>query len=326
MSSRAPLEVVYFGTPEVAVPPLGALLNDARFRVLAAVTQTDKPAGRGHKLQASPVKNAALEHGLQVFQPVSLKNRAKGAGLHEFLESIRCDFFVVVAYGKIIPGDLLARPEYGSVNIHFSLLPRWRGAAPLQRAILACDSETGVSLMQMEETLDTGTVYLEERLPIAPEDTTGSLAAKLSHAGALMLPDALVRIASGELTGRPQPEAGVTYAEKLSPADFQILWSEPAAITAAKIQAAAPSPGARSTYRGEPVKLFSARRSPQLAHPLAEPGTIVESNSRELLVQAGDGTLVAIQELQFPNRKRLAVCEIVKSMPLPAGSRFGESS
>ena len=322
---NARTSVIFFGSPQMAVPALEKLLSNPQIEVRAVVTQTDKPSGRGQKLQASAVKTCALQHGIRVFQPVSLKKPEKSDGLSEFLhEGAAPDFFVVVAYGKIIPGSFLQIPRYGAINIHFSLLPRWRGAAPVQAAVLAGDKETGIGIMKMDEGLDTGPVYLTERLPIRPEDSSGSLAESLSLRGAILLDECIPKIVRGEISAIPQSDSGVTYAGKLTPADFQIDWTKDATVLAQQIQAGTPFPGARSMYEQEVVKLFSARAVAPLGHKPAPAGTVVECNKRELLIATGGNMLLSVAELQFPNRKRLPVAEIVKSKDFVIGSRFGD--
>src|SRR5690242_18538599 len=240
MNSR--LRLVFAGTPEFSLPCLEACLR-APVDVVAVYTQPDRPAGRGRKLAASPVKQRALAAGLALEQPESLKD----AGAQQALAAYAPDLMIVVAYGLILPKKVLAIPRLGCWNVHASLLPRWRGAAPIQRAILAGDSETGVDLMQMEAGLDTGPVLIERRTPIGDDDTGGSLHDRLSMLGADALAEGLARIARGEtLTPRAQAETGVVYAHKLEKSEARLDWNEPARVLARKVRAFDPWPAAEA--------------------------------------------------------------------------------
>lgn len=327
-------KLVFLGTPDFAVPTLRALTKKEQFSVIGVVTQPDKPAGRGAKLTAPPVKIAALDASIPVFQPESLKGISfadgslKGpdalCGLLSFLNlASPVDAFVTVAYGKLIPEPLLDYARCGTVNIHPSLLPRWRGAAPLQRALLNGDPETGVSLMKLDKGLDTGPVYCRQRLAIERTDTLGSLHDKLAVLGAEYLTDKLPDILSGALKPVLQEENGATYAEKWEKRDCEIDWSEPLDLTLRRIRACCPSPGAETAINQTPLKIFAAHQVPDKNYISASPGAIVEVNRREIIVAAGENNeFVSLDELQFPGKKRLPASEILKGKSFEVGWRF----
>src|SRR5574337_8057 len=271
----APLRLVFAGTPEFAVPHLRACLAE-NVEIAAVYTQPDRPAGRGRALGASPVKQAALAAGLIVEQPESLKSLAAQARLHELAP----DLLVVVAYGLILPRKVLAIPRLGCWNVHASLLPRWRGAAPIQRAILAGDAETGVCLMQMDAGLDTGPVLLERRTAITSGDTGGSLHDRLAALGAEALQEGLARASRGEsLPATPQSEAGATYAHKLDKAEAKLDFALPAVELARKVRAFDPWPGAEAVLAGERVRVWAASALPvQQGRTGKSPGTIVAAS------------------------------------------------
>ena len=291
---------MFAGTPEFALPCLDACLR-APADVVAVYTQPDRPAGRGRKLFASPIKQRAIEAGIPVEQPLTLKNAAAQARLAELAP----DLMIVVAYGLILPRRVLALPRLGCWNVHASLLPRWRGAAPIQRAILAGDTQTGVDLMQMEAGLDTGPILLERRTPITAGETGGSLHDTLAGLGAEVLSEALERIARGEtLPAQAQPDAGATYAHKIDKAEARLDWNEPAAALARKVRAFNPWPVAEAELHGERLRIWSAEA---LAEPtLAQPGTILDSSRDALDVATGDGVL-RIREVQREGGRRVSV-------------------
>ena len=246
------MKLVFAGTPDFAVPSL--LAADGRNEVVAVYTQPDRPAGRGRALTASPVKQAALERGLPVHQP----ERLRGAEVLDSLRAFEPDLMIVVAYGLLLPQAVLDIPKYGCWNVHASLLPRWRGAAPIQRAIQAGDTETGVCLMQMEKGLDTGPVLLRQTTPITPEDTGGSLHDRLAALGAQVLADGLGLLRAGMRLGPGvQPEQGVTYAHKLDKAEARLDWSRPASVLADTVRAFNPWPVAEAEVAGERVRIHA---------------------------------------------------------------------
>jgi len=336
MNAQRP-KLIFFGTPEIAVPALQALADSGSYTICGVVTQTDKPAGRGKQLAASPVKLLAEKLGIPVLQPKTLKGLRGGVtfdtenevgretqqSLIDLINTLGpIDAFIVVAYGKLIPQALIDVPKMGIINIHLSLLPRWRGAAPIQRAVLAGDLESGISLMKIDAGLDTGPVYAQERIAITPDDTTGSLSEKLVASGCHLLLNALPNILSGDLDAIAQPEFGATYAEKLSKADFQIAWSKDTTTTLNQIRGAAPHPGASTLLFGEALKIYRAHRVDSKQYSPGEAGTVLESNREQLIVATDDGAL-AIDEMQFPGKKRLPISDVLRGRAIPKGSRFG---
>ena len=294
-----PLRVLFAGTPEFALPPLQALIDEG-CDIVAVLTQPDRPAGRGKQLRASPVKELALEHGLEVLQPESLKEPA----WQDKLAGLKPDLMVVVAYGLMIPGRLLTAPVFGCWNIHASLLPRWRGAAPIQRAIEAGDEQTGVCIMQMEVSLDTGPVYRCLSTPIGPGDTAGSLHDRLSVLGARALRDCLALLARGEL---PQPlaqdHAQAVYAAKLTKAEAELDWNRPAEELQRKVRAFNPWPVAWCDVDGQRLRIFAAEVAEGMAG--CRPGQVFTSR-RSMLVCTAEKSL-KILELQRPGGQRMTV-------------------
>jgi methionyl-tRNA formyltransferase len=302
----AALRVAFAGTPPFAATALAAI-HGAGCVVPMVLTQPDRAAGRGLKLQPSPVKQFALEHGLAVVQPRGLKldgpfgtdAQAVRAALH----AARPDAVVVAAYGLILPSWLLELPRLGCLNIHASLLPRWRGAAPIQRAIQAGDTQTGITIMQMDAGLDTGDMLLVDTEPIRDDDSAASLQGRLAVLGAKLVVRALADAARGALLCSPQPDTGVTYAHKLAKSEAAIDWSRPAAEIERRLRAFDPQPGSHFEYGGQTVKLWRARLSPGFA---AAPGTI-EQGPNTLRVACGDGHALDLRELQRPGGRRLPV-------------------
>jgi len=278
------MKLVFAGTPDFAVPSL--LAADARNEVVAVYTQPDRPAGRGRALTASPVKRMAAERGLTVHQP----ERLKGAEVLDTLRALEPDVMIVVAYGLLLPQAVLDIPRFGCWNVHASLLPRWRGAAPIQRAIQAGDAGTGVCLMQMEKGLDTGPVLMRQSTPIAPDDTGGSLHDRLAALGAQVLSDGLGLLRAGIHPERKvQPEAGVTYAHKLDKAEARLDWSQPARALADTVRAFDPWPVAEAEVAGERLRIHAASALP-LAHGHA-PGTVLFAGRDGIDIACGDGAL-----------------------------------
>lgn len=317
------MRVVFAGTPEFARAALERL-HAAGFTLPLVLTQPDRPAGRGMKLQPSPVKQFALERGIAVAQPRSLRLDGKypedAAAARAALEEARPDVMVVAAYGLILPQWVLDLPRLGCLNIHASLLPRWRGAAPIHRAIEAGDAETGVTIMQMDAGLDTGAMLLEERLRIAPEDTTATLHDRLANLGGRLIVEALEIAACGGFTPKPQPAEGITYAHKIEKAEAAIDWTQPADAIERRIRAFDPFPGASAQLRGETVKLWRARAVMQ-GRGSVEPGTIVAIDEHGIGVACGQGRL-EVTELQRPGGKRLAAADFLRGFPVEPGERF----
>lgn len=325
------MKLVFAGTPEFARAALQRLLA-AGFEVPLVLTQPDRPAGRGMKLQASPVKQLALEHGLPLAQPRSLRLDGKypqdAATAREAIVAAGADAMVVAAYGLILPQwvlDLMRQHGrgLGCLNIHASLLPRWRGAAPIHRAIEAGDVQTGVTIMQMDAGLDTGDMLLRETLPIAADDTTGSLHDRLASLGARLVVEALEIAACGALRGEPQPAEGVTYAHKIEKAEAALDWTAPAEVLARRVRAFNPFPGAATALGGEVVKVWAARAEGSTGHH--PPGTVVSLGDDGIRVQTGDGVLV-LAELQRAGGKRLSASEFLRGFGLRAGQVFDASA
>lgn len=298
MNSR--LRLVFAGTPEFALSCLDACLS-APVDVVAVYTQPDRPAGRGRKLLASPVKQRALAAGIAVEQPPTLKDTDAQQRLADYAP----DLMIVVAYGLILPRKVLAIPRLGCWNVHASLLPRWRGAAPIQRAILAGDNETGVDLMQMEAGLDTGPILIERRTPIAGDETGGTLHDRLAALGADALAEGIAHIARGEsIPARTQDDAGVAYAHKIEKSEARLDWNEPAIALERKVRAFNPWPVAEAEIGGERLRIWSARSFDGNAG--APPGTIVVDGRDALDVATGDG-LLRIVEVQREGGRRMSV-------------------
>lgn len=312
------MKIVFFGTPLFAVPTLEALYTLPGVEVAAVVTQPDKPSGRGAKIQPPPVKELALRHGTPIFQPHSL--RKEFPSIREALYN--CGPFeigVVIAFGQILPKEVLNVPRHGCVNIHASILPRWRGAAPIQRAIEAGDEETGVCLMRMEEGLDTGPVFSCERAPIHPDETGSSLHDRLSQLGAQLLARELHAIVDGELKPSAQSEDGVTYAAKITGQDCRIDWGNPAPTIARAIRAFSSHPGCFSLLREKRLKILHAK--PVRALHSAPPGTIITASSERFEVACGEGLLL-IDEVQLEGKKRMTSEEFLRGLSLSPGERF----
>jgi len=312
------MKVVFAGTPEFAREALAAL-HAAGFDIPLVLTQPDRPAGRGMKLQASPVKQFALDHGMAVAQPHSLKLDGKypdeAQAACATLEAVQADVMVVAAYGLILPKWTLTLPRLGCLNIHGSLLPRWRGAAPIHRAIEAGDAETGITIMQMDEGLDTGDMLLMEREAIRPDDTTAVLHDRLARLGGRMIVEALELAACGGLTATVQPTEGVTYAHKIDKAEAAIDWRLPAAQIARRVRAFDPFPGTTFNAGDETVKLWSASVLPASGSP----GQILHAQGDSLVVACGEQSL-ALHSVQRPGGKRIAVRDYLQSQggKLPA--------
>ena len=317
------MRVVFAGTPEFARVALERLCI-AGFEIPLVLTQPDRPAGRGMKLQASPVKQFALDHGVAVAQPRSLRLDGKfpdeAAAAREALLAARPDVMVVAAYGLILPQWVLDLPSRGCLNIHASLLPRWRGAAPIHRSIEAGDAETGVTIMQMDAGLDTGDMLLKEALDIAADDTTGSLHDRLADLGGRMIVETLELAACGGLSPVRQPAEGVTYAAKIDKAESVIDWTQPAAVLARRARAFTPTPGLATSLGTEAVKVWRVAAEDGNAGG-AVPGQVLSVGADGLRVATGQGVLNLL-ELQRPGGKRLPAREFLQGFPVSAGQKF----
>lgn len=309
------MRVLFWGTPEFATPALRALLGEG-IDVAAVVTQPDRPRGRHHGSAVSPpVKVIAQEEDVPVLQP----ERPRGEAFMGALRALAPDISVVVAYGNILSEDAIRLPRLGTLNIHASLLPRWRGAAPIQAAILAGDAESGVSIMRVVPALDAGPILLQARTPILDDETGGELAVRLSELGALAIVEALTLVSLGDARGQPQAEADVTYAGKINREQARIDWTKPAVDVSRVIRAFDPVPGAFSVLRGTDVKLFGARVAPDAR---GEPGVVQEIGEMGMLVSCGSGG-VRIAYAHPAGRRRLASLDWAQGRGVEAGDVFG---
>jgi len=307
------LRTVFAGTPEFAVPSLQAVI-DAGHQVAAVFTQPDRPAGRGRRLLPSPVKRLAVERGLEVHQPQRLR-----AGL-EVLRALRPDVMVVVAYGQLLSESVLAVATLGCVNVHASLLPRWRGAAPIQRAIEAGDTDTGVTIMLMDAGLDTGPMLRQAATPIGADDTAGSLHDRLAAMGAAELVAALGELESGLSRPRPQPREGVTYARKLDPAEAAIDWGDDAEAVARRVRAFDPWPVCFTRWRGTRLRIWRAAAAARAGD--APPGTVLAAGADGIVVSCGAGVL-RLTEVQAEGGRRVSARDFLNGHDLSAGERLG---
>ena len=297
------MRIVFAGTPEFAAQHLQALLEAGR-EIVAVYTQPDRPAGRGQKLMPSPVKQLALQHGIAVYQPQTLRDPAAQAEL----AALKPDLMVVVAYGLILPQVVLDTPRLGCINSHASLLPRWRGAAPIQRSIQAGDASSGVTVMQMEAGLDTGPMLLKVTTTITAEDTGGSLHDRLAALGSQAVVEAVSRLAAGELRGEVQDDSLATYAHKLNKDEARLDWSRPAVELERLVRAFNPWPLCHSTLNGEALKIHAA----QLGEGSGQPGSILAADKSGLTVACGEGAL-RLTRLQLPGGKPLAFADLYNS-------------
>ena len=307
--------IVFMGTPEFAVPILQALLETQQ--VVGVVTQPDRPAGRGRRLRPSPVKETAGAAGIPLYQPRSLKKPESGAPVRAW----EPEAIVVAAYGQILRPHLLDLPPLGCINVHASLLPRWRGASPIQHAILAGDEESGISLMQMDVGLDTGPVYLRQPLALRPDETAATLHDRLAELGRQMIRNHLPAILSGALTAVPQNDEQATYAPMISKEDGRLDWSDGAAQLDRQIRAMTPWPSAFTTWEGQRLKIWEARPRPDRQLPPGRPGH-VSGGADVVLVRAGEGALELLQ-LQPAGKQAMTAADFVRGRPEFIGSLLG---
>ncbi len=303
MTKPSSLRIVFAGTPDFAAKHLAAILQ-SEHQVVAVYSQPDRPAGRGKKLQASAVKQLALEHALPVYQPETLKT----AEQQQVLAELNADVMVVVAYGLILPKTILDTPRFGCLNVHGSILPLWRGAAPIQRSIWAGDTHSGVTIMQMDEGLDTGDMLHIAKTPISPDDTSASLYAKLAELGPTALLHTLNHLS--DLSPEPQNDALATYAKKLSKEEAKLDWSLSAAQLERNVRAFNPWPAAWFQLNQQPIKVWSAIVEPETVKD--EPGTIVSANKQGIKIATSDGLFV-ITQLQIPGKKPAAVVDVLNA-------------
>jgi methionyl-tRNA formyltransferase len=307
------LRVVFCGTGEIGLPALRALLDSGKYEVPGIITQPDKPAGRDLKPRASAIKQLAIERGLPVYQPPKLRDAAS----LEMLRSLQPDVMVVVAYGQILPKSVLELPRLGCLNLHASLLPRHRGASPLHAAILAGDANTGMTVMYMDEGLDTGDALLEQPLAIGLQETTGELHDRLADIAAPCLLRALDLLAAGTAPRIPQNSKNATYAPKLKKTDGWIDWSKPSPELARRIRAMSPWPGAFARISGHVLKIHAATECPASGLP----GAVLQADAHSLVVACGAGSL-SLLTVQLEGRKRLPASEFIRGFPLAPGTRF----
>lgn len=319
MSASSALNVVFAGTPDFAAKHLIALLA-SHHRVVSVYTQPDRPAGRGKKLQSSPVKQVAEAAGLTLQQPASLKD----ASAQQQLAAYQADVMVVVAYGLLLPQAILATPRLGCINVHASLLPRWRGAAPIQRAIEAGDAQTGVTIMQMDAGLDTGAMLHTSTCPILASDTATDLHDRLAELGPPALLETLDALANDQAVGRPQDDQQATYARKLSKEEAQINWQEDAQTIARRIRAFNPFPVAFTLLDGERLRIYAANA---VGEPhQTSPGSVLR-NRKQLIVACGNGTSLSLEILQLPGKKAMPVEAVLNGLAerLSPGKKLGDA-
>jgi methionyl-tRNA formyltransferase len=307
------MRLIFAGTPEFAAAALAALI-DAGHDVALVLTQPDRPAGRGMKLTPSPVKQLAVQHGLSVLQPATLKD----AEVQAQLTTVNADAMIVAAYGLLLPPAVLTLPRLGCLNIHASLLPRWRGAAPIQRAILADDQETGITIMQMDSGLDTGGMLLRVALPITDKDTAQTLHDKLASLGASSIVSALQQLELGTLQAQPQDDSAATYAAKLAKAEGLIDWHKSAAQLARAVRAYNPFPVAQARLQAETWRIWQAQA---VERSEGTPGEILQADKAGILVRCGEGALL-LEELQRAGGKRLPASSFLAGNPVKPGDRF----
>ncbi len=307
------MRVIFAGTPDFAVPTLQALIADGQ-TVVAVYSQPDRPAGRGRKLKTSPVKQCALSHGLPIFQPSTLNNEADAIG------QLQADAMVVVAYGLILPAAILARPRLGCFNVHASLLPRWRGAAPIQRAIVAGDRQTGITIMQMDIGLDTGDMLSQVAIDILDSDTGGSLHDRLAILGAQTLVNTLAQLETGDCAATPQDESAAVYARKLTKNEGALNWQQDAIMLARRVRAFDPWPGCHCQWQGETLRILRAHA--EAMNPAnAAPGTVLAANENGIAIATASGQLVLTQ-IQLAGGKSLSARDFLNGHDVVVGDRL----
>ncbi len=310
-----PLRIIFAGTPDFAAAHLQGILEQGEHEVIAVYTQPDRPTGRGKKLTPGPVKQLSVAHDIPVYQPLNFKNPAD----QEQLQQLQADLMVVVAYGLLLPKVILEAPRLGCINVHGSLLPRWRGAAPIQRAIEAGDPESGVVIMQMDEGLDTGDMLLQASCTLSDQETGGSLHDTLADLGVPTLNQALKQIAAGTLSATKQDDSQSCYARKISKTELAIDWQQSATTIERKIRAFNPSPIAYASLNGQRIKIWQS----QLNDLCGEPGTIIAADKKQLIVACGEASL-CLQKVQLPGGKPLEIPALMnsKSDMFSIGTRF----
>jgi methionyl-tRNA formyltransferase len=311
------MKLIFCGTPQFAVPTLEALLRE-KFTIPLVLTNRDEPSGRGYQRKPSPVKVGAQEHGLVIFHPAGFKDRFT----QRFLTSFEPDVMVVVAYGHIVPPWMIDMPRLGCVNLHASLLPKYRGAAPIPWAIMRGERITGVSTMKMDAGLDTGDVLLQREIEIANEDTAETLSERLSTLGAQLMVETLRGLAQGEIRPRPQQHAFATRAPLLKKEDGRIDWSLTAEEIARRVRGLRPWPGAYTTFRGNTLHIWVAAARPGRSSSPIEPGAVAAEDGR-LVVGCGHNTVLEIREVQLAGRRRMPACDFLNGVRLAASEKVG---
>jgi methionyl-tRNA formyltransferase len=312
------IRIVYMGTPQFAVPALQRLIEGAApgvvlaegYEIATVITRVDKPVGRGREIVFSPVKQAALDHGLTLWQPGSLKR----ASTIEALSAIHADLYIVAAFGQILPQAVLDQPRFGALNIHASLLPRYRGVSPIAEAILQGDSEAGVTIMLLDAGIDTGPMLLQRSIPVSGDETTGSLTAKLAELGAATLIEALPLWIEGKLIPQPQDDQLASYTHMIRKEDGAINWREPAALLARQVRAFTPWPGAYTHWRGKLLKIISAHAVEQPAREPARPGSVsiqAEAGQRMLAIETSEGILL-VDHVQIEGKRAMKADEFLR--------------
>ena len=308
--------LIFMGTPEFSLPSLRQLIRHD-YKIVAVITQPDRPRGRGRKVSPSPVKMAALEYGIEVIQPEKVSDNRFG----ERIAALSPDIIILVAYGQILPRDFLNIPPYGVINIHASLLPKYRGPAPIQQAILNQEQETGLTIMHMDEGLDTGFILLQEKVLILPDETAGRLHSRLAEKSGHLIVRFLKEAARGGIRAEKQDSSRASYAPKISKEETIIPWQESAVHISAMIRAYDPFPGARTTWQGKEVKLFQPRMAGDGPNPPVA-GRVFQSGKDGLFVETGQGVL-EIGEVQDSGRKRMTAREFLRGFPIPPETRLG---
>ena len=308
--------LIFMGTPEFALPTLNALIHHGH-NVLAVVTQPDRPKGRGKKLAPSPVKELALKHGIEVLQP----EKASDAHFCDQVRGKGPDLIIVVAFGQILRKQLLGIPKWGVINIHGSLLPAYRGAAPIQGAVMNNEPKTGLTVMRMDEGLDTGPILFQEEVRLSPDETAGQLHDRLAYIAGDLMVKSLKHMAENPIEERPQDHARATYAPKIEKDMSLIDWRQSASKVSALIRALDPRPGAFTTFQGQEIKLFASRVMNETLHDVV-PGRVVGYAEECLVIETGQG-VVGIREMQYPGKKRLSADDFLRGFSLPDGTELG---
>ncbi len=315
------MQVVFLGTAKFALPSLKALHEGADYQVTGVITQPDRPAGRGHRLTFAPVKSMAQQFAIPLFQSERVRDDPKAL---EFLQERRCELIVLVAFGQILPPEFFNYPPFGTFNVHASLLPRYRGAAPLEHALIHGETETGVTVMKLDESLDTGDILSQTTLPISENITAGELEHELAYTGANLLLKTITAYASGQIKPRPQDHNRATYASRIQKEQARINWTRCGEEIHNWIRALNPRPVAFAVFRGERVRVWRSEKvSPgDQVGSARHPGEVLEFNQARIVVRCGEGSLLALKQLQLSNRNRVSAFDFANGVGLRVGERF----